>query len=230
MTGLPGATVMLVEDHELLAQSLSFALRAEGATVDITTGPTAEEVLQRAGKLRPDLVLLDLNLDSGPARELHSGLPLIGPLTELGALVVMVTGSTDEVGISECVEAGAVGVLRKSSSFDELVASISTVLADGALLSEHDRQEHLAYLRQERQRESRRREPFDALTQREAEVLDRLMHGLSADQIASAWTVSTATVRTQIRAVLSKLDVNSQLAATARARESGWRLEDHPGN
>lgn len=219
---------MLVEDHELLAQSLGFALRAEGAVVDITTGPTADDVLGRARELEPDLVLLDLNLDSGQAQQLHSGLPLIEPLTEGGALVVMVTGSADEVGIAECVEAGAVGVLRKSSSFDELVDAVRTVLRDGTLLTDHERQEQLAFLRSERQQRSRRMEPFDALTRREAEVLDRLMHGLSADQIATAWTVSTATVRTQIRAVLSKLDVNSQLAATARAREAGWRLEDHP--
>lgn len=221
---------MLVEDHELLAQSLGLALRAEGASVDTTAGPTADDVLRRADALRPDLVLLDLNLDSGAATDLGSGLPLVGPLTDLGALVVMVTGSTDEVEIAACVEAGAVGVLRKSASFDALVDSIRTVLAEGTLLSDHERQEQLAFLRQARQQESRRREPFDALTRREAEVLDRLMHGLSADQIANAWTVSTATVRTQIRAVLSKLDVNSQLAATAKARQAGWRLEDHPGN
>lgn len=221
---------MLVEDHELLAQSLGLALQAEGARVATTVGPTADDVLQQARDLSPDLVLLDLNLDSGAAKELGSGLPLIRPLTALGALVVMVTGSTDDVEIASCVEAGAVGVLRKSSSFDELVDSIRRVLAERTLLSDHERQEQLAFLRQARQQESRRREPFDALTRREAEVLDRLMQGMSADQIANAWTVSTATVRTQIRAVLSKLDVNSQLAATARAREAGWRLEDHPGH
>lgn len=229
MTAATDATVMIVEDHELLAQSLRVALEGEGITVHCTTGPTAGDLIEQARRWCPDLVLLDLNLDSGAAQQLVSGMPLIEPLTELGAKVVMVTGSTDEVDIARCIEAGAVGVLRKSASFDSLVASIAAVLRDGTLLSDHERQERLAFLRRARQVERRRREPFDALTQREAEVLDRLMHGLSADQIASAWTVSTATVRTQIRAVLSKLDVNSQLAATAKAREAGWRLEDHPG-
>jgi DNA-binding NarL/FixJ family response regulator len=215
--------VMIVDDHELLAHSLEVALGSEGVEVDRITGPTADDILGMATDTKPGLVLLDLDLDE----KVGSGVPLIAPLRDRGATVVMVTGSTDEIAMAECIEAGAVGIIRKAATFDQLLGAILRVMNDGTLLSENERQEHLAKLRTTRIENDRRHAPFRALTQRESQVLDELMAGHSADQIARAWTVSTATVRSQIRAVLSKLGVNSQLAATAKARQADWRL---PGN
>ncbi len=67
------------------------------------------------------------------------------------------------------------------------------------------------------------RQRLVGLTPREQEVLRDLMDGRSAEAIARASYVSLATVRSQIRAVLQKLAVNSQLAAVAKARQAGWR-------
>jgi DNA-binding NarL/FixJ family response regulator len=63
---------------------------------------------------------------------------------------------------------------------------------------------------------------FRELTAREGEVLGELMRGKSADTIAEESVVSVATIRTQIRSILSKLSVNSQLAAVARAQQARW--------
>jgi DNA-binding NarL/FixJ family response regulator len=63
---------------------------------------------------------------------------------------------------------------------------------------------------------------FHELTTREREVLGALMQGKSADTIAEESVVSVATIRTQIRSILAKLGVNSQLAAVARAQEVRW--------
>ena len=68
--------------------------------------------------------------------------------------------------------------------------------------------------------------PFAHLTAREAEVLADLMEGLATDVIAERHYVSLATVRSQVRAVLQKLCVNSQLAAVALAYRSGWSIEE----
>ena len=67
--------------------------------------------------------------------------------------------------------------------------------------------------------------PFLTLTQREREVLTELTRGKSVDCIANEWVVSEATVRTQVRGVLTKLDVRSQLAAVAKARSAGWTVD-----
>ena len=79
------------------------------------------------------------------------------------------------------------------------------------------------------QRESRARRaklaPFDVLTEREKYVLSELMDGHCADEIARRASVSISTVRSQIKAILQKLGVNSQLAVAALARQAGWAYD-----
>jgi DNA-binding NarL/FixJ family response regulator len=83
----------------------------------------------------------------------------------------------------------------------------------------------LAALRERRAHDRDRLAPFESLTPREEAVLGELMDGSSAEQIAESSFVSTATVRSQIRAVLGKLSVHSQVAAVARAHRAGWRAD-----
>ncbi|MEX1177574.1 MAG: response regulator transcription factor [Nitriliruptor sp.] len=210
--------VTIVEDHGLIAQTVAAALTARGTAVVVVdpVRPDAE-LLTSVMATEPDLVLLDLDFGEG-----RTGLSLVGPLSEAGLPVVMVTGVSDPVRRAECVAAGAVGVLSKSTSFDELVTAIERAVSDGGLLSPGERNDHLELLRQHQTSEQRRLAPFDSLTPREAAVLGGLMEGRSVDEIAKDAFVSVTTVRTQVRAILAKLGVSSQLAATARANEAGW--------
>lgn len=217
--------VLIVEDHELLAQSLAFALRADGLEVQQLGVPDPESVLEQAEAFAADLVLLDLELGQG----VGSGVSLIEPLRERGARVVMLTGVTDEVRLAECVEAGAVGIVRKSEPFDRLVGIVQDAAAGRPLLEPQQRDELMGALRRHRADEHARLEAFERLTKREAQVLGAIMDGQSAEQIAATWVVSLATVRSQIRAVLQKLQVNSQLAAVALARKAGWTPPDPDG-
>lgn len=211
-------SVLIVEDHELLAQSLVFALRAEGVPTETLKPESAEQILEVAGDLRPGVVLLDLELGG----EIGDSIPLIAPLEELGAQVMMVTGVTDRVRLAECLEAGATGLINKSTPFDQLVEAVREVAELGSLVPPEQRHELLGELRQQRAADRERLEPFERLTSREQQVLAGLMEGTSAEKIAEDSFVSVATVRSQIRAVLLKLDVNSQLAAVALARKNNW--------
>jgi two-component system, NarL family, nitrate/nitrite response regulator NarL len=215
--GQPAATLLVVEDHELLAQSLAAVLEAEGFTVVVpgTRSPQAIEAV--AAELRPDAVLLDLHLDGGA-----SSVPLIEPLRATGAVVVMVTGETDRIPLAECIEAGAEGVVPKSAPFDRLVGSIRAALERGTLIGVSEREQLLADLRRHRMERGERQERFAALTTREQQVLVHLMRGHSAESIAEAEVVALSTVRSHIRSVLAKLGVSSQLAAVAVAQEAGW--------
>jgi DNA-binding NarL/FixJ family response regulator len=73
-----------------------------------------------------------------------------------------------------------------------------------------------------------RLERFGALTEREQFVLAELIEGHCAEEIAKASFVSISTVRSQIKSILHKLGVSSQLAAVALARRARWSLEKHP--
>lgn len=211
-------TVLIVEDHELLAQSLGVALGAEDVAVEVARLADGADVLEQAERVRPAVVLLDLDLGEG--RE--GGEALVAPLVGLGARVVVVTGASDPLRLGTCLEQGAAAVLSKAQPFEQVLAAVLDAQAGAPVMRDGDRQELLAAMRRRRAEEGERRRPFDALTPREAEVLQLLMQGRAADAVAKHFVVSEATVRTQIRGVLTKLGVSSQLAAVAEAHRVGW--------
>src|SRR5687767_14184964 len=88
--GMPVGTVFIVEDHELLAQSLGVALAAEGLDVKVAVLGAGQDVLAQARAAQPQTVLLDLDL--GERQE--SGEAFVPDLVELGARVVVVSGSS----------------------------------------------------------------------------------------------------------------------------------------
>jgi DNA-binding NarL/FixJ family response regulator len=211
--------VLIVEDHELLAGTMAMALRQQGFDVHAAAGPSPDDVVGAARRLAPVLVLLDLEL--GPP--LGSGLDLIRPLVDAGGRVVMVTGVTDRARLGACIEAGATGVVSKGAEFAVLMEAVQRA-ADGVpLLGDDERLDLLEEARRRRRADHDRLARFEALSPREQAVLRRLMAGESAETIADRSYVSLATVRSQIRAILLKLGVNSQLAAVALARQAGWQ-------
>ncbi|MBW3645525.1 MAG: response regulator transcription factor [Actinobacteria bacterium] len=219
---LPGS-VLLIDDHVVIAQAMAEALRGAGYDPVEYVGEDAfdvESILTVAERLRPDVALVDLNLGAG-----RSGFPLIGPLVGRGVKVVAFTASDDPLAMARCVEAGATAFLHKASPFDALLLTIDRVLAGEELISQHRRQELLAVLRSFRDADDSRLARLAALTPREQEVLKALMAGHTAARIAEDSYVSIRTVRTHIEAIHRKLGVKSQLSAVAFAREVGWPRE-----
>jgi DNA-binding NarL/FixJ family response regulator len=210
--------VLIVEDHELLAQSLHLALTAEGMASEVATLSSAEGLVEQVQTTRPDVVLLDLELGD----PVGDGIPLVEPFVEAGARVVVVSGTTRRLRFAESVERGAYGFLPKSAPLDELVTAIHAAADGRPLLTEAQRLDVLTELRRERSERREAYAPFAQLSRREAAVLGQLMTGRSATDIAAAAVVSEATVRSQIRAILTKLGVGSQLAAVAVAQQAGW--------
>jgi DNA-binding NarL/FixJ family response regulator len=146
----------------------------------------------------------------------------VQPLTELGARVLVVSGTADQLRLAETVERGAVGFLSKQAPFEQLLSTVLDVVAQRPVLSTARRYELMAELRSARAARSRDLAPFETLTPRERAVLAALAQGHRAETIAAAAVVSEATVRSQIRGVLAKLGVNSQLEAVALAWAVGW--------
>ncbi|MGZ4799893.1 MAG: LuxR C-terminal-related transcriptional regulator [Acidimicrobiia bacterium] len=213
--------VLVVDDHALLANGLCLELGNAGYETATVGGPTAEAIIERARGWAPQIVLLDMHLGDS----VGSGLDLVGALTECGAVVVVLTGATDHLLLAACVEAGAVGIVSKTEGFPSLCAAVERVARNERLLPATRREEMLDQLRAERRNERNRVAQFGRMTQRECEVLARMMEGYSAATIAEESFVSLATVRTQIRSILQKLDATSQLAAVAAAYQAGWRYE-----
>lgn len=211
--------VLLVDDHALFAQAVELGLRAAGVQAECVVPRSAAQILSAAGRAT---VLVDLRLGTGEDGAPLHGLDLVGPLTEQGCRVVVVTGETGDATWGTAVERGAVTVLPKDTDLPELVGVLAAVAAGEQVLDEGRRQDLLAAARRARSEEAGRLSPFVQLSRREDEVLRALAEGRSAAAIAAAAYVSEATVRTQIRAILTKLGVSSQLQAVALARRAGW--------
>lgn len=218
MDSPPPMRVLIVEDHELLAGTMAMALRQHGFEVHAAAGPSPDAVVEIARDLAPVLVLLDLDL--GPP--LGDGHDLVRPLVDAGARVVMVTGVTDRARLGRCIEAGASGLVSKSAGFAVLVDTVERAARGASLLRDDEREALLGEARAHRRATTERLASFNTLSPREQAVLAGLLTGESAETIARRSYVSLATVRSHIRAILLKLDVNSQLAAVALARDAGW--------
>jgi two-component system nitrate/nitrite response regulator NarL len=215
--------VLIVEDHALVAISLQIALSARGWIVETADGPTAADILERAHWFGPRSVLLDIRLGAS----VGCGIDLIAPLRTTGADVVMLTAETDQAVLASCLEAGAAGWVGKHASLDEVEDALGDVRAGTPLIGRAVREAMLEELRTHRATRRNALSPFEQLTQREREVLAALIDGLSAEEIAETRYVALTTVRSQIRAVLRKLGVRSQLAAVASANRVGWTHDTH---
>jgi DNA-binding NarL/FixJ family response regulator len=211
--------ILVVDDHPLIATGLQLALAARGWHVEMTCGPTSHSVLAHAAAFEPDCVVLDVHLGG----EIGCGRSLIHPLLEGGASVVMLTGETDRLVLASCIEAGAVGWIGKDVALGQVLGSIEDVLAGRSLIGCTAREALLEELRAHRATHGRVLSPFERLTSCEQRVLGALMEGMSAEEIAAAHFVALTTIRSQIRAILHKLGVRSQLAAVARANRAGWQ-------
>lgn len=220
--------VVIVDDHVLVAEALELALSVEGYDVrrvvvpDVPAAPRA--LVASIARLQPRVVLL--NLDLGPYGD---GAPLVAPLAKYGANVVVLTGLTDRARWGEVLAAGARTVLSKSQPLNDILVTVRRINHGLPVLERADRDALVEVWLQKLSDHGADNERIGLLTSREREVLGHLMRGHAVREIAAYGVVSEATVRTQVKSILSKLEVSSQLAAVGLAHRVGWRAPDPVG-
>jgi two-component system nitrate/nitrite response regulator NarL len=201
---------------------MTLALGAQGydvRRVQVPDNPATPAILVTAiARQRPVVVLLDLDLGT-----FGDGIRLIDPISSTGAQVVVVTGSGDRARWGAALQAGARTVLSKTQLLHDVVATVRRISAGLPVMDREERRELIAeWTRHQGERDGLRTR-LDQLTIRECEVLGHLMKGQAVRQIAEHGAVSEATVRTQVKSILAKLEVTSQLAAVGMANEIGWQ-------
>lgn len=212
--------VLIIEDHVLFAESLELALSLEGYDVrraETETG-SSSTLLSYALRTRPRIALLDLDLGRvGP------GTRLIRPLVTAGIDVIVVTAFNDEVRWGECLRYGARTVLQKTRPLNEILAAVRKINHGFPVMERTERERLIQVWHDQQEERGRLHQRLLLLTPREQEVLGHLMQGHTVREIASLSVVSEATVRTQVKSILAKLEVSSQLAAVGLAHHVGWR-------
>jgi DNA-binding NarL/FixJ family response regulator len=214
--------IVIIEDHVLFAESLELALTVEGYDVRRVTIPDKEQapgaLIAAITRRRPRAVLLDLDLG-----RFGEGEKLIAPLARAGINVVVVTASVDRARWGEAVRFGARKVLSKSRPLNEILATVRRINQGLQIMTREEREELLREWAKDRGHLVELRARLELLTVREREVLAHLMKGQTVREIAVEGVVAEATVRTQVKSILAKLEVTSQLAAVGLAHKVGWR-------
>ena len=217
------APVLIVDDHELVGTSLLLSLRGEGLDAHLSCRGDADGVLRLTSRLAPGVVLLDLDLGRDDQGRRLDGARLVGPLTAAGWKVIILSGSSDRARIGAALDGGALAWVPKNAPLPALLAAVRAAQDGRPVMAAEKRDQLIATARRLTAERGALTTKLDRLSQREREVLAMLAQGRRAQAVAEHFVVSLATVRTQIRAVLAKLEVSSQLEAVALYRKATGR-------
>lgn len=209
MAQLPSIRVMLVDDHALVRQGLSFYLRTFDNIELVGEAATGEDAIRMIGELRPDIILMDILMPGMGGVEAISAIKQRHSAVQIIAL----TSINEEQTIRAALKAGAISYILKDVNMDELKASIIAAFQGKPTLSTGATQTLIEATIQP--------PPHDYdLTVREREVLKLMVDGLNNPEIADRLFISRSTVKYHVSSILGKLGVNSRIEAVALAVEN----------
>ncbi|MEU2392447.1 response regulator transcription factor [Streptomyces sp. NPDC007369] len=200
-------TLLLCDDHAVVRAGLLALLGSAPDIEVIGEAGSGEEAVALAARLRPDVVLMDLQLGEGidgveATRRITSASP------NPPHVLVLTTYDTD-ADITRAIGAGATGYLLKAERPEELFAAIHAAAAGRTTLSPPVASRVMARMRGSR----------PTLTDRELDILGQLARGLGNREIARALFISEATVKTHLGRIYDKLGVDTRTGAVSVAKE-----------
>jgi DNA-binding NarL/FixJ family response regulator len=209
--------ILLVDDHPLTRSALAALLTQNGFEV-AGEASDGEEAIECAGRIHPDLILLDLSM---PGLDGLSALPRLREAAPDCEVVVLTASGTEE-NLLGAIRGGAAGYLLKSEPPERIVDFLRGVAKGEAALSGTVARRLLEQVRAGGGRSSGVPDAIAAvLSARELEVLLLLDEHLGTDEIAKRLFISEHTVRSHVKSLLRKLGVSSRrdaLEALSRAR------------
>ena len=208
-------TVLLVDDHPLFLDGVRAALSGEADIEVVGEAHDRRAALERATALRPDVVLMDLNLPDGSGIDATREILAVAP----GTRVLVITMSADDDAVVAAMRAGARGYVVKGAGRADLLQAVRTVAGGGAVFSPAVAERLGAFFSGMAAQPGR--ELFPQLSEREREVLDLVARGHDNRRIARELFLSEKTVRNHVSNVLGKLGAADRAEVISRARRAG---------
>lgn len=210
--------VMLVDDHELFRTGIASLLNAQPDMTVISQASDGLEAQYRASAIKPDLILMDINMPGVGGLEalnsIRSDLPQV--------TIIMLTVHDEDEKVFKALRAGANGYILKNTNSEDFLRMLRDARADGAAISSALTSRVIAeFARTPKPSLTKDTEKqIPDITKREKEVLAHLIEGLTDKEIALKLSISLHTVKSHVRNILSKLKVKSRHAAADFALQS----------
>ena len=201
--------VLLAEDHETVREGLRLLLNGQADMQVIGEVGDGRAAVERAGTLKPDVIVLDLTMPG------MSGLAAAQALKASPAAIVALTRHDDDAYVKELMAAGASGYVLKQSRSTELLHAIRVAASGGRYLDP-------ALPPPEQPRNPRRRASTTPITEREAKVLRMMAAGHSNKDIASALDISIKTVEVHKANAMRKLGMRGRADVVRYTVLNGW--------
>jgi DNA-binding NarL/FixJ family response regulator len=201
--------LVVVDDHPIVRQGLTAALEDEADFQVLAAVSSAEEALASIARLRPDILLLDLELPGLGGVDAIPRLVEASPSTK----VLVFTAYDTEERVLGAIRAGARGYLLKGAAVAEIARAIRDVASGGSALEPRVAAKLVAAVRLPR--------APDHLTDREREVLRLIAQGLPGKQIAHALGITERTVKFHTASLRHKLGADNRAQAVALASQRG---------
>ncbi|MFE7979609.1 response regulator [Streptomyces shenzhenensis] len=209
--------VLVAEDQSAVRAGLVLILRSAPDIEVVGEAADGERAVQLARELRPDLVLMDVQM---PRKDgVSATREVVGE--RLADVLVLTTFDLDEY-VFGALRAGAAGFLLKNAEAKDLLTAVRTVARGEGMIAPAVTRRLIAEFAARPVRETTA-DPavLDALTRREREVLSCLGEGLSNAEIAERLDMAEGTVKTHVSRLLAKLELRSRVQAAVLAQELG---------
>jgi DNA-binding NarL/FixJ family response regulator len=208
------ATVLLVDDHELIRQGLRRAFERDTGFRVVGEAGSVSDATRLAGALRPDVVVIDVRLPDGSGLELAQALR--SARADVGLVILTMYAGDDQ--LFAALDAGASAFVPKSAPSDDVVAAARHAAVKPSSFIAGDLAEAM----------QRRLHPTGPqLTRREREVLDLLAEGLGVSSIARKLYISESTTKTHVSKLYDKLGATNRAQAIMAAVRAGLLDDSH---
>lgn len=208
--------ILLVDDHALVRDGIASLLRAHDIDV-VGEASDGLEALEKARQLKPDIVLMDINMPRCNGLEATRLIK-----TEMPEIkVIMLTVSDDDEDLFEAIKSGAQGYLLKNIRADEFLAFLDGVSKGEAAISPLLATKIIEEFSRQVAKGSKPQEPKSELTDRETDVLKLVASGALNKQIASTLNITENTVKYHLRNIMEKLHLNNKAQVAAYAVSKG---------
>lgn len=209
--------VLIVDDERTFGEALELALRQESDLRVVDVAVDGDDAVRAVDAYHPDVVLMDVAMPGMSGIEATRRIKEEDPETQ----VLILSGHEDPLLLARAVQAGAVGLLRKTETVVNVASSVRRAYRGEAIHDEDEVETALRRLRHRRDADADARSRLERLTPRERQILEQMATGATPESIAQTLRMSPHTLRTHMQNILTKLGVHSKMEALVLAIRHG---------